>query len=50
MSPNPILRGIPVSRSLVFCALLWRSVFVRFILAVVLSVLLRLTYSDYPFW
>jgi hypothetical protein len=46
--------GVRVTRSLVFCVVFCRSLFVLcpfvpFPLAIVLSILLRYTYSDYPF-
>jgi hypothetical protein len=50
MTSSPVPSVIRVSWSLVFCALFWRSVFVPFLLVVVLSVLLPLTYSVYTFW
>jgi hypothetical protein len=40
--------GVRVTRSLVFCVMFCRSLFVLFLLAIVLSVL-RFTDSDYPF-
>jgi len=43
------LSGVRVTRSLVFCVVFCRSLFVLFLLAIVLSVLLRFTDSDYPF-
>ena len=41
--------GVPVARSLVFCVMFCRSLRVLFVLAIVLSVLLRLMASDYTF-
>ena len=38
-----------VALSLVFCVMFCRSLFVLFLLAIVLSVLIRFTASDYPF-
>ena len=40
--------GVRVTRSLVFCVMCCRWLFVLFLLAIVLSVL-RFTYSDNPF-
>ena len=47
----PVFRGVRVTRSLVLCSVLWIVVyrFVPFLLAIVLSVLLRYTDSDYSF-
>ena len=39
---------VRVAQSLVFCVVFCRSLFVPFLLAIVLSVLLRCTASDYP--
>jgi hypothetical protein len=44
----PVVSGVRVTRSLVFCVMFCRSLFVLFLLAIVLSVL-RFTDSDYPF-
>ena len=50
MSSPPVLSGVRVTRSLVFMCMFCRSLFVLlYILAVVLSVLLRYTNSDSPF-
>jgi hypothetical protein len=38
-----------IQKSLVFCVVLCRSLFVLFLLSIVLSVLHFMTY-DYPFW
>ena len=46
-SSPPVLIGIRVARSLVSCVMFCRSLFVRFLLASVLSV--RFTASAYPF-
>jgi len=49
---TPVFSGIRVAWSLVFCVVFCRSLFVpvsSFVLATVLSVLLRFTDSDYPF-
>ena len=49
---TPGFSGVRVTWSLVFCAMFCRSLFVLFVLfrfVIVLSVLLRLTASDYPF-
>ena len=45
----PVFHGVRVARSLVFCVLFCRSLFVLILLAIVLSVLLRFENSDYPF-
>jgi len=44
---TPVFSGVDVSRSLVFCVVFCRSLFV--LLATMFSVLLRFTASDYPF-
>ena len=51
MSPPPVYSGVRVTRSLVFYVVLCRSVCpcVLFLLAIVLSVLLRFTASNYLF-
>jgi hypothetical protein len=49
---TPGFSGVRVTRSLVLCVMFFRLLFVLFVLfllAIVLSVLLRYTYSDYPF-
>jgi hypothetical protein len=49
---NTDFSGIRVARSLAFCVMFCRSLFVLlflFLLAVVLSVTLRIMASDYPF-
>ena len=46
-SPSPVFSWVRVTRSLVFCVVFCRSLFVLFLLAVVLSVLLRFSVSDY---
>ena len=43
---TPILSGVHVSRSLVFCVVFCRSLFV--LLVIMFFVLLRFTDSDYP--
>jgi hypothetical protein len=48
-SLSPVFSGVRVARSLVFCAVYCRSLFVRFLLAIVLSVLLQAMASDYPY-
>ena len=48
-SSNPVFSWVRVIRSLVLCVMFCRSLFVLFFLVIVLSVLLRFTYSDYPF-
>ena len=45
---TPAFSGVRVTRSLVFCVVFCRSLFVLFLLTIVLSVL-RITASDYPF-
>jgi hypothetical protein len=51
---TPFLSRVRVAQSLVFCLVFCKSLFVYlnvlFPLAIVLSVLLRITASDYPFW
>jgi hypothetical protein len=47
-SSPPVFSRVRVARSLVFCVVFCRSLFVLFIFAIVLSVL-RFTDSDYPF-
>ena len=51
LSSPPVFSGIRVSRSLVLCSALKIVVspFVLFLLAIVLSVVPRITNSDYPF-
>ena len=44
---TPILSGVHVSRSLVFCVVFCRSLFV--LLVIMFFVLLRFSDSDYPF-
>jgi hypothetical protein len=46
----PVSSEVHVARSLFFCVVFCGSLFVLFLLAIVLSVLLRFTDSDYPFW
>ena len=47
---TPVFRRVHVTRdTLVLCVVLCRSLFVLFLLIIVLSVLLRITASDYPF-
>ena len=45
----PDCSGVRVARSLVFCVVFFRSLFVFFVLSIVLSVLLRFTASSYAF-
>ena len=45
----PGFSGVRVARSLVFYAMLYRSFFFLFVLTIVLSVLLRIMDTDYPF-
>ena len=50
LSSHPVFSGVRVARSLVFCVVFCRSLFVLlsfFPLLIVLSLLLRLTGSDY---
>jgi hypothetical protein len=49
LSSLHVFCGIRVARSLVFCVMFRRSLFVLFLLYIVLSVLVRFTASDYPF-
>ena len=49
LSSPPVFSGVCVTRSLVLCVCIVDRSFVLFILAIVLSVLLRFTDSDYPF-
>ena len=49
LSSPPVFCGVSVARSLVFCLVLWRSLFVLFLLAIVLFVSLRFTGSDCPY-
>jgi hypothetical protein len=49
LSSPPFLSGVRVIRSLVLCVCFVVCPFVLFLLAIVLSVLLRFTDSDYPF-
>ena len=49
LSPPPGFSGVRVIRFLVLYVMFWRSLFVLLLLAIVLSVLLRITTSDYPF-
>ena len=46
--PPLVVSGVCVARSLVFCVMFCRSLFVLFLLAVVLSIL-RFTTSDFLF-
>ena len=48
-SSPTIVSGIRVARSLIFCVAVCISLFVLFLLAIVLSALIRYTDSDYPF-
>ena len=49
MRSPPVFSRVRVIQSLVVCVMLCRSLFVLFLLAIVLSVLLRFTDSDYSF-
>ena len=44
---SPVYSGVPVARSLVFCVMFYRLLFVLFLLTIALSVF-RFTVSDYP--
>ena len=48
-STPPVISGVPVAKSLVFCIVFCRSLFDLFLLLIVLSVRLWCTTSDYPF-
>jgi len=45
----PVFSGVRVARSLVFCVVFCRSLFVLFLLAIVLLILLQLTNYDFLF-
>jgi hypothetical protein len=47
LGSSPVFSEVRVIRSLVLCVMFCRSLFVLFLLAIVLSVLLRFTDSDY---
>ena len=49
LSSLSIFSRVHISQSLVFCVVFCRSLFVLFLLGIVLSVLLQITASDYPF-
>jgi len=50
LSSPPVFSGVRVARSLVFCVVFCKSLFILFLLAIVLSVLItRITDSGYPF-
>jgi hypothetical protein len=49
MSSPPVFSGVHVTRSLVLYVMFCRSLFVLFLLPIVLNVLLLFTDSDYPF-
>ena len=49
LSSPPVYYGVHVALSLVFCIVFCRSLFVLFLLAIVLSALLWLMVSGYPF-
>ena len=49
LSSSPVFSSVRVPRSLVFCVCFVDRCFVLFLLAIVLSVLLRFTDYDYPF-
>jgi hypothetical protein len=49
MSSPSVISKVCVAQSLVFCGVLCRSLFVLFLLAIVVSVLLRFMASDYLF-
>ena len=44
-----VFSGVRVARSFVFCVVFCRSLFILFLLDIVLSILLRFKDSDYPF-
>jgi len=46
----PFFSGVCVAGSLVFYVVFCRSLFVFFLLVIVLSVLLQITVFDYPIW
>ena len=49
-SPSPpVFSGFRVTPSFVLCVMFCKSLFVLFLLVIVLSALLRFTDSDYPF-
>ena len=50
LSSPPVFSGVRVTRSLVLCVCFFKSLFVLFLLAIVLSFFLRYTDSHYPFW
>ena len=53
LSSPPVLSGVRVSQSLVFCVVFCKSLFVLFLsvgYAITLSVPLQFTASDYPFY
>jgi hypothetical protein len=45
-----VASGVRVARSLVLCVVFFRSLFVLFLLTIVLSVLLQFTASECPMW
>ena len=49
LRPSPVFSGVRVTWSLVLCTLFCRSLFVLFLLVIVLSVPPRFTDSDFPF-
>jgi hypothetical protein len=49
LSSPPVFSGVRFDQSYVFCVVFCRSLFVLFLLAIVLSVHLRFTDSDYLF-
>ena len=49
LSSPPVFSGVRVTRSLLLCVLFSRSLFVLFLLTIMLCVLLRFTDSAYPF-
>jgi len=49
LSSPPVLSWVRVTRSVVLCIMFCRSLFVLFLLAIVLFVFLRFTDSDYSF-
>jgi hypothetical protein len=49
LSSPPVFRGARVARSLIFCVMFCRSLFVLFLLVIISPVLLPFIASDYPF-
>jgi len=49
LSSPSVFSGVRVTRSLALCVMFYSSLFVLFLLAIVMSVLRQFTDSDYPF-